>query len=75
MVFRAPSYSAQQTVDFNQNLICAVLRFVIQGDLFAEAPKPPVSVEKKVLNESTKSTAQIAGKTDSLDRFMQRHMD
>ncbi|XP_074501953.1 WASH complex subunit 2 isoform X3 [Sebastes fasciatus] len=31
-----------------------------EGDLFAEAPKPPVPVEKKVLNESTKSTDQIA---------------
>uniref|UniRef100_A0A8C4FAL6 Uncharacterized protein n=1 Tax=Dicentrarchus labrax TaxID=13489 RepID=A0A8C4FAL6_DICLA len=34
-----------------------------EGDLFAEAPKPPVSEEKKVLNESMKSTAQTAGKT------------
>ncbi|XP_030298012.1 WASH complex subunit 2 isoform X3 [Sparus aurata] len=31
-----------------------------EGDLFAEAPKPPVSEEKKVLNESIKSTAQTA---------------
>ncbi|XP_070696786.1 WASH complex subunit 2 [Pempheris klunzingeri] len=29
-----------------------------EGDLFSEAPKPPVSEEKKVLNESMKSTAQ-----------------
>lgn len=45
-------------------MICAVLRSVTQGDLFAEAPKPPVSEEKKVLNESIKSTAQTAGKID-----------
>ncbi|KAM9344686.1 WASH complex subunit 2 [Symphorus nematophorus] len=31
-----------------------------EGDLFSEAPKPPVSEEKKVLNESMKSTAQTA---------------
>ncbi|XP_044069707.1 WASH complex subunit 2 isoform X2 [Siniperca chuatsi] len=31
-----------------------------EGDLFSEAPKPPVSQEKKVLNESMKSTAQTA---------------
>ncbi|KAL7383544.1 hypothetical protein ABVT39_013014 [Epinephelus coioides] len=31
-----------------------------EGDLFSEAPKPPVSEEKKVRNESTKSTAQSA---------------
>ncbi|TNN75259.1 WASH complex subunit FAM21 [Liparis tanakae] len=31
-----------------------------EGDLFSEAPKPPVSEEKKVLNESTKSTSQTA---------------
>ncbi|XP_035518973.1 WASH complex subunit 2 isoform X1 [Morone saxatilis] len=30
------------------------------GDLFSDAPKPPVSEEKKVLNESMKSTAQTA---------------
>lgn len=31
-----------------------------EGDLFSEAPKPPVSEEKKSLNESVKSTAQTA---------------
>nr|XP_046258221.1 WASH complex subunit 2 isoform X3 [Scatophagus argus] len=31
-----------------------------EGDLFSEAPKPPVSEEKKVLNESMKNTAQTA---------------
>ncbi|XP_059215596.1 WASH complex subunit 2 isoform X2 [Centropristis striata] len=29
-----------------------------EGDLFAEAPKPPASVEKKVLNESTAQPAE-----------------
>uniref|UniRef100_A0A3Q1GR67 WASH complex subunit 2C n=1 Tax=Acanthochromis polyacanthus TaxID=80966 RepID=A0A3Q1GR67_9TELE len=37
------------------------------GDLFSEAPKPPVPEEKKALNESTKSTAQAAGKTHYKD--------
>ncbi|XP_073337472.1 WASH complex subunit 2 isoform X2 [Pagrus major] len=31
-----------------------------EGDLFSEAPKPPVSEGKKVQNESVKSTAQAA---------------
>ncbi|XP_056291798.1 WASH complex subunit 2 isoform X2 [Pseudoliparis swirei] len=31
-----------------------------EGDLFSEATNPPVSEEKKVLNESTKSTSQTA---------------
>lgn len=31
-----------------------------EGDLFSEAPKPPVPEERKALNESTKSTAQTA---------------
>lgn len=57
MIFRAPSYSVQP------DLIYAVLCRAIQGDLFSEAPKPPVSEEKKVQNESMKSTAQTAGNT------------
>lgn len=32
-----------------------------QGDLFAEVPKPPVSEDKNLLNESLKSTAHAAG--------------
>ena len=36
----------------------------MQGDLFSEAPKPFVSEETKVMNESTKSKkAPTAGKT------------
>ncbi|KAM7408716.1 hypothetical protein PAMA_002439 [Pampus argenteus] len=31
-----------------------------EGDLFSEAPKPPVSEEKRSVNESMKSTAQTA---------------
>ncbi|XP_054456135.1 WASH complex subunit 2 isoform X2 [Anoplopoma fimbria] len=31
-----------------------------EGDLFSDAPKPPVSEEKRVLNESMKSTPQSA---------------
>lgn len=31
-----------------------------EGDLFSDAPKPPVSQEKKTVSESTKSTAQPA---------------
>ncbi|XP_029691529.1 WASH complex subunit 2 isoform X3 [Takifugu rubripes] len=31
-----------------------------EGDLFAEAPKPPASEDKNLLNESVKSTAQAA---------------
>ncbi|KAM7385589.1 hypothetical protein PAMP_001666 [Pampus punctatissimus] len=31
-----------------------------EGDLFSEVPKPPVSEEKKSVNESMKSTAQTA---------------
>ncbi|XP_034407295.1 WASH complex subunit 2 isoform X2 [Cyclopterus lumpus] len=31
-----------------------------EGDLFSEAPKPPVSEEKRVLNESMKSTLKTA---------------
>uniref|UniRef100_A0A8C3G1I3 WASH complex subunit 2C n=1 Tax=Cyclopterus lumpus TaxID=8103 RepID=A0A8C3G1I3_CYCLU len=34
-----------------------------EGDLFSEAPKPPVSEEKRVLNESMKSTLKTAGET------------
>lgn len=38
-----------------------------QGDLFSEAPKPPVSEERKVRKESLKST----GRTDSLKKNVQ----
>lgn len=58
---------AMQTVGGSQNLICAVLCYAIQGDLFSEAPKPPVSEQKKV-DETRKSTAQAAGKTDFLGK-------
>lgn len=35
-----------------------------QGDLFAEAPKPPASEDKNLLDESLNSTAQAAGNGD-----------
>lgn len=41
-----------------------------QGDLFAEPPKPPLSAEKKLPNESMKSTAHSAGKTDFLNKYV-----
>lgn len=37
---------------------------VSQGDLFSEVPKPPVSEDKNLLNESSKSTAHAAGDAD-----------
>lgn len=50
-----------------------ILCYGIQGDLFSEAPKPPVSQERNLLNESMKSTAQTAGKTNFLNKYVQRH--
>lgn len=39
----------------------------LQGDLFSDAPKPPASEDKNLLNESSKSTAHAAGNM-SLDK-------
>lgn len=41
---------------------------LFQGDLFSEAPKPPVSEERKVRKESLKST----GRTDCLKKNVLR---
>lgn len=56
-------------MDCRQSFICSVLCFALQGDLFSEAPKPPVSEEKRSVNESVKSTAQTAGKTLFIDKY------
>lgn len=38
--------------------------FCYQGDLFSEAPKPPIAEEKKPLNESLKTSIQAPGESD-----------